>query len=66
MQEQAYRMEEAWKNMTPVECSLQKHKHELQKQKEKNELHEMIMKEVKQSMQDMFKQAHRPASSFRQ
>jgi hypothetical protein len=58
MQEQAYQMKEAWKNVPLGERSHQKHEREQQKQKEKQELHEMIMKEVKQSMQDMFKQMH--------
>jgi hypothetical protein len=48
MQEQAYQMKEAWKNIPLGECSHQKHERKQQKQKEKNELHEMIMKEVKQ------------------
>jgi hypothetical protein len=39
-----------------VECSHQKCKRKQQKQKEKNELHEMIMKEVQPSIKDMFKQ----------
>jgi hypothetical protein len=51
-------MKEAWKNTSQAECSHQKRKCEQQKQKEQNELHEMIMKEVQQSMQDMFKQPH--------
>jgi hypothetical protein len=51
-------MKEAWKNISPVECSCQKCKREQQKQKEKNELHEMIMKEVQQSMKDMLKQLY--------
>jgi hypothetical protein len=58
MREQAYRMKEAWKNTSQAECSRQKCKREQQKQKEQNELHEMIMKEVQKSMQDMFKQPH--------
>ena len=39
--------------MSPAECSCKKHEHE--QQQEKNERHEMIMKEVQQSMQDMLK-----------
>jgi hypothetical protein len=35
MQEQAYRMKEAWKKITPADCSCQKHEREQQKQKEK-------------------------------
>jgi hypothetical protein len=58
MRKQAYRMKEAWKNTSQAECSHQKHEREQQKQKEQNKLHEMIMKEVQQSMQDMFKQLH--------
>ena len=58
MREQAYRMKEAWKNTSQAERSRQKREREQQKQKEQNELHEMIMKEVQQSMQDMFKQLH--------
>jgi hypothetical protein len=58
MQEQAYWMKEAWKNVPMAERSHQKHEHEQQKQKDKNELHEMVMKEVQQSMQAMFKQSH--------
>jgi hypothetical protein len=55
MREQVYRMKEAWKNTSQAECSRQKCKREQQKQMEQNELHEMIMKQVQQSMQDMFK-----------
>ena len=51
-------MKEAWKNIPPAECSHQKCKCKQQKQKEKNELHKIIMKEVQQSMQTMFKQMH--------
>jgi hypothetical protein len=58
MREQAYRMKEAYKNISPAERSRQKCKREQQKKKEQNELHEMIMKEVQQSMQTMFKQPH--------
>jgi delta 1-pyrroline-5-carboxylate dehydrogenase len=58
MREQAYRMKEAWKNTSQAERSRQKREREQQKQKEQNELHEMIMKEVQKSMQDMFKQPH--------
>ena len=58
MQEQAYRMKEAWKKSLLAERSHQKCKCKQQKQKEKNELHKMIMKEVQQSMQTMFKQMH--------
>ncbi len=58
MQEQAYQMKEAWKNTSQAEHSHQKCKREQHKQKDKNELHEMIMKEVQQSMQTMFKQMH--------
>ena len=58
MREQAYRMKEAWKNTSQAERSRQKREREQQKQKEQNELHEMIMKQVQQSMQDMFKQPH--------
>jgi hypothetical protein len=42
-------MKEAWKN-----SSRQKREREQQKQKEQNKLHEMIMKEVQQLMQNMF------------
>jgi hypothetical protein len=42
-------MKEAWKN-----SSRQKRKREQRKQKEQNKLDEMIMKEVQQSMQNMF------------
>jgi hypothetical protein len=55
MREQAYQMKEAYKNISPAEHSCQKRKRKQQKQKEQNELHEMIMKQVQQSMQDMFK-----------
>jgi hypothetical protein len=41
-----------------VECSCQKHECKQQNQKDKNELHEIIMKEVQESMKDMFKQSH--------
>jgi hypothetical protein len=58
LQEQAYQMKEAWKNVPQAEQSHQKHEHEQQKKKDQNELHEMIMKEVQQSMQTMFKQMH--------
>jgi hypothetical protein len=58
MQEQAYQMKEAWKNIPMAERSCQKCEHKQQKQKHKNELHEMVMKEVQQSMQAMFKQLH--------
>ena len=58
MCEQAYRMKEAWKNTSQAEHSRQKRDREQKKQKEQNELHEMIMKQVQQSMQDMFKQPH--------
>jgi hypothetical protein len=58
MCKQAYQMKEAWKNTSQAERSRQKCEREQQKQKEQNELHEMIMKEVQQSMQDMFKQPH--------
>ncbi len=58
LQEQASQMKEAWKNISPAECSHQKCEHEQQKQKEQNELHEMVMKQVQQLMQDMFKQPH--------
>jgi hypothetical protein len=51
-------MKEAWKNTSQAESSHQKHQREQQKQKEQNELHEMVMKEVQQSMQNMFKQPH--------
>jgi hypothetical protein len=56
MREQAYQMKEAWKNMTQAECSHQKCKQ--RKQKEQNELHEIIMKEVSELMHEMFKQLH--------
>jgi excinuclease UvrABC helicase subunit UvrB len=58
MQEQAYQMKETWKNMTQVQHSCQKCECEQQKQKEQNELHEIIMKGVSKSMQEMFKQLH--------
>jgi hypothetical protein len=58
MRKQAYRMKETWKNTSQAERSRQKRKREQQKQKEQNKLHEMIMKEVQKSMQDMFKQPH--------
>jgi hypothetical protein len=51
-------MKEAWKNVSLAECSGQKHEHEQQKQKEQNELHEMVMKQVQQMIKDMFKQPH--------
>jgi hypothetical protein len=57
MRKQAYQMKEAWKNTSQAERSHQKCKRE-QQQKEQNELHEMIMKEVQQSMQNKFKQLH--------
>ncbi len=46
MRQQAYRMKEAYKNISPAEQSRQKCKREQQKKKEQNKLHEMIMKEV--------------------
>ena len=58
MREQAYRMKEAYKNISPAERSRQKREREQQKKKEQNKLHEMIMKEVQHSMQTMFKQMH--------
>jgi hypothetical protein len=58
MCEQAYWMKEAYKNISPAERSRQKRKREQQKKKEQNELHEMITKEVQQTMQNMFKQMH--------
>jgi hypothetical protein len=51
-------MKEAWKNISLGEHSCQKHKCEQQKQKEKNELHEIIMKEVQESLQSILKQSH--------
>jgi hypothetical protein len=51
-------MKEAWKNTSQAERSHQKCKREQQKQKEQNVLHEMVMKQVQQSMQNMFKQPH--------
>jgi hypothetical protein len=51
-------MKEAWKNTSQAERSRQKCEREQQKQKEQNKLHEMIMKEVQQSMQNMFKELH--------
>jgi delta 1-pyrroline-5-carboxylate dehydrogenase len=65
MREQAYRMKEAWKNTSQAERSRQKREREQQKQKKQNELHEMIMKEVQQSMQNMFKQPHQRISPTR-
>jgi hypothetical protein len=58
MCKQADWMKEAWKNVPQAERSHQKREREReqQKKKEQNELHEMIMKEVQQSMQTMFKQ----------
>jgi hypothetical protein len=50
-------MKEAWKCISLVEHSHQKCKGKQQKQKEKSKLDETIMKEVKQSIQDMFKQS---------
>ena len=44
--------------MSPVECSHKKRECKQQQQKDKNELHEMIMKQVQQSRQDMLKQSH--------
>jgi hypothetical protein len=58
MHEQAYQMKEAYKNISPAECSHQKRERKQQKQKEQNKIHEMIIKQVQQSMQDMFKQPH--------
>jgi hypothetical protein len=58
MHKQAYRMKEAWKNTSQAERSRQKCEREQQKQKEQNELHEMIIRQVQQLMQDMFKQPH--------
>jgi hypothetical protein len=51
-------MKEAYKNISPAERSRQKCEREQQKKKEQNKLHEMIMKEVQQTMQTMFKQPH--------
>jgi hypothetical protein len=58
MCKQAYQMKEAWKNVPQAEQSHQKCEREQQKKKDQNKLHEMIMKEVQQSMQTMFKQMH--------
>jgi hypothetical protein len=58
MRKQAYRMIEAWKNIPQAEPSCQKCERKQQKIKDQNELHVMIMKEVQQSMQTMFKQMH--------
>jgi hypothetical protein len=58
MHKQAYWMKEAYENISAAERSRQKREREQQKKKEQNELHEMIMKEVQQSMQTMFKQPH--------
>jgi hypothetical protein len=58
MRKQAYWMKEAWKNVPQAERSHQNHERKQQKKKDQNELHEMIMKEVQQSMQTMFKQMH--------
>jgi hypothetical protein len=52
----SYTNERCFENTSPAERSYQKHERKQQKQKEKSELHEMIMKEVQQSMKDMFKQ----------
>jgi hypothetical protein len=52
-------MKEAWKNISPGECSHQKCKHKQQKQKEKNELCKMIMKEVQETVQSILKQLHK-------
>jgi hypothetical protein len=46
VQEQVYCMKEAWKNISPAELGCRKREHKQQKQKEQNELHEMIMKQV--------------------
>jgi hypothetical protein len=56
MRKQAYQMKEAYKNIFLAERSRQKRERKQKKQKEQNERHEMIMKQVQQSMQDMFKQ----------
>ena len=56
MHKQAYWMKEGYKNISPAERSHQKCERKQQKKKEQNELHEMIMKEVRQTMQTMFKQ----------
>ena len=56
MRKQAYRMIEAWKNIPQAEPSCQKCERKQHKIKDQNELHVMIMKEVQQSMQTMFKQ----------
>jgi hypothetical protein len=58
IREQAYQMKEAWENTSQAEHSHQKCERQQQKQKEQNELHEMVMKQVQQLMQDMFKQPH--------
>jgi hypothetical protein len=58
MQEQAYQMKEAWKNIPLGERYHQKCKREQQNKKDKNELHEIIIKEIQQLIQTMFKQTH--------
>jgi NifB/MoaA-like Fe-S oxidoreductase len=54
LQEQAIQMKDAYKNMSPVEYSCKKCGRKQQQEKDKNELHEVIMKEVQQSMTEMF------------
>jgi hypothetical protein len=58
VQEQVYRMKEAWKNISPAEAECSHQEREQQKQKEQDELHEMVMKQARQTMKDMFKQPH--------
>jgi anaerobic ribonucleoside-triphosphate reductase len=58
MRKQTYRMKEDWRNVSPAERSHQKCEREQQKQKEQNELHQIIMKQVNKLMQEMFKQQH--------
>jgi hypothetical protein len=45
-------------NVSPAEHFHQKCKHEQQKQKEQNELHKMVMKQVQQMITDMFTSNH--------
>ena len=62
MKEQAKRMHAAWKNQSPAERSRKKRERQQQEQQQKNELHEMVMHEVQQSMKDMFKTHHHQES----
>ena len=58
MKEQAKRMHAAYNNLSPAERSRKKRERQQQQQQEKNELHEMVVHEIQQSMKDLFKTPH--------